>query len=218
MGTTSMKQVPEWWSGGAHSFVDPISNFAQAVAEGVVTENAARPEGILEKFSLQLSEVANYKNAKAVLTREGFANLYRNILFVCGVCHTEIYATREGLTPLLGHVNTLNFLPVLLGQEKAVDPLATMTLLFNSVGLFATTIGYDESAPQLGDGPFPGFDKVPELSAAITEFQSGINASRQAVLELFGSDYGKNTFLPAYFYPRGTVTPRGFSLIPTTYI
>mmetsp|Transcript_139169 Transcript_139169/g.346912 ORF Transcript_139169/g.346912 Transcript_139169/m.346912 type:complete len:651 (-) Transcript_139169:129-2081(-) len=217
LGTASLGQVPEWWAGGASSFVDPISNFARAIATGVVREHEARSNGILEAFSLQLFEVANFKNAKEVLNHGGFADLYRNILFVCGVCHTEIYATREGLTPLLGQVNTVDFLPVLLGQEKTVNPIASVNQFLWNVLTFVTTLGYPDDAPQLGDGPFPGFDKAPELAAAVTEFQSDINASRQKIFEFFGADYGKKNFLPAYFYPRGAPKPYGYGLLATTY-
>uniref|UniRef100_A0A7S2KAS5 Lipoxygenase domain-containing protein n=1 Tax=Zooxanthella nutricula TaxID=1333877 RepID=A0A7S2KAS5_9DINO len=218
LGMERLKKVPKWWLGGAPKFVKPISEFSKVVGQNVVKE--AADGDFLEKLSVQLFSLTSFSDARVVTqgsAGQGFSKFFSNVMLVCGILHTAIFATREAITPLMGRAETAGFAPVLLGAQIGYNPSAQISQVFGALLNFATAAGYD-AAPELGDGPYPGFERVPALARAAAKFQSDLNASRQDVLEFFGADYGKKVFLPAFYYPKNTPKPFGYGIVATTYI
>lgn len=218
LGMEKLKNAPKWWAGGASKFVKPISEFSKVVGKNVVKE--AEEGDFLKQLGVQLSSLTAFSDAARVTQGsrgEGFSKFFTNVMFVCGIMHTAIYAQREALTPLMGRPETAGLAPVLLGAQIAHNPPASTAQVYGALASFATTLGY-ASAPELGDGPFPGFERFPALAKAAAKFQSDLNASRQDALDFFGADYGNKVFLPAYYYPKSTPKPFGYGIVATTYI
>jgi len=206
------EERPQWWAGMSDAFEAPITEFAESVAAEVHHGDIG-----LQRWAANLKEVGGYKGAGSVETTEGIANLFRNMMFMQGICHTHMYGTREAMTALAGFTSTAEMLPYLRGESHGFKPETTDEIRFWMTIIWNTAIGFDKGVPELGDGPWPGSDENAVLRNAVDKMQSGMNETRASVQAFFGNDYDGG-YLPSFFYPKDTPKPFGFGFSQTTYI
>lgn len=203
--------TPAWWAGMSAAFLPAIEEFSAEVADALVLE-----AGELRGLASELERVGSYK-LPPVTNRKVLGKLFRNLLFVQGVCHTHMYSTREAMTALAGWPTTIGMLPYLKGQSVDFDTETTSELRGMTSLAFGTASGFEDTVPQLEDGPWPGADANSGLSDAIGSFKESIEKARVQVWEFFGEEQNGG-YLPSYFYPKNVTKPFGFSITQTTYV
>lgn len=214
--------IPSWWAGMASVFMDPIQSFVTKAAKAVLLEGRAELEVLRQE--LQFIGIWQPDSGLDVTSVSGLAHLYGNMMFVQGVAHTHMYATREQLTSLGGFTTTDSLLPFLIDSQSlnltaALDkayPESTAQMKVLASLLFGTASGFDSGVPELGEGAWHNYKQNQPLADAISSFQAEVKASRQTVQDAFQKQSGG--FTPSYYFPVSAPKPFGFGITQTTYV